>query len=75
MAVAFLALQLWALSYRTASNNLLAMAVSGSLVLDFISEARRGEQRGEQRGGGGDINPLASRLRSTRPRLPSPRSR
>ena len=71
MAVAFLALQLWALSYRTASNNLLAMAVSGSLVLDFISEARRGEQRG----GGGDINPLASRLRSTRPRLPSPRSR
>ena len=37
VAIAFLVLQLWCAPYRTASNNLFAMVVNVSLVLDFVS--------------------------------------
>ena len=37
VAIAFLVLQIWIAPYRTASNNLLAMLINISLVLDLVS--------------------------------------
>ena len=55
VAFAFSCLQLWVAPYRTASNNLLAMALSAALVLDLISSL--GVQVNNEYGG--DVNPLS----------------